>query len=134
MHTMCGYIGTSTGKIYPQIDWLQGLALTNTEDQLFRGQPHGIGLWCLLSLALECVTYIGGWVVFQHGLNKVSLFISHKTRPHVKWAENPVLCIIFLLHSLTGLNTSFDFNSFPHHYNILKIPFWVVLRIKLSFQ
>lgn len=67
------------GGIYPQIDWLQGLASTTMEDQLFRGQPHGAGLWCLPSLALECVTYIGGWVVFQHGLNKVGLLSA--TRP-----------------------------------------------------
>ena len=43
------------------------------ENQPCRGLPHRAGLalaglWCLLSPSLEYVTYGGGWVVLQHGL------------------------------------------------------------------
>ena len=47
--------------------------MTIVVDLLCKAQPHGAvfgsaGLWCVLSLPLQCVTYEGGWALLQHGL------------------------------------------------------------------
>ena len=95
---------------------------------LCKGQHYEAGLWYPLSPALECVTCGSGWVVFWHGLNKVCLFICHKSRPHVRWEENPTLYITLPLSSSTSRALWIEyifwllhFNSLPHLHNILKI-------------
>ena len=64
----------SVGGVYPQASWLGELGAVTSKELLCRDQPFGAelasaGVWCLLSLPLECVA-CGGCllVVLQCGL------------------------------------------------------------------
>ena len=54
--------------MYPQTFWLHALAMTTQEDLPHRAELASVGLWCPLSLPLECVACGGGWVVLRHDL------------------------------------------------------------------